>query len=143
MLAGQVRHRVPLALCSISGEPHAAAEVHHSSRQLWGGKLQPPPASAGKGGEEGPAWGELEGSALATPSCNPITGEVTGTPAAKPRQKDGLSQNVCSDVAVESALVLWFNLAAGNWAPDSRSLTRPRPCSGMGRRNEQKGKLVG
>ena len=47
----------------------------------------------GSTGEEGPAPGKPEGSALAAPSCSPISGEVTGTLAVKCGQKEmGLSK---------------------------------------------------
>jgi len=39
--------------------------------------------------------------------------------------------------------VSWFNPAAGNYAPDGYPLSPPLPPSRMGKRNTQKGKLVG
>lgn len=59
----------------------------------------------GSTGEEGPAWAEPEGLALAAPSCSPVSGEGTGTPAGKCGQKrDGLFQNICT--VVESVLAV-------------------------------------
>jgi len=39
-------------------------------------------------------------------------------------------------------MLSWFNLAVGSYTLDSHSLTHPFPLSGLGRRNEQKVKLM-